>query len=236
MAQVVDNLIAWRILSMLVIPFVDTDAYKLGIIDKNGDNLISSKNFKTQEQRDAYDYLHRLVFNLKKILNKLPGGESKLKNLVAAFFLVKEAYKTKSTTINEDKLEYILKLLDEGTLFEEQLLVEEFLLEDAPPVNAVGDGSAVAGLTGEPPIRKKRRFSKFVVNDDLYNKFATGKTKYRKWSHYLDLNNEGHQQIYEFAKKNPRGVIILQNGKNVKAIRFNRRGGGSWHKIQRKPK
>lgn len=173
MAQVVDNLIAYRVLSMLVIPFVDTDAYKLGIIDKNGNNLIPSRKFKTQEQKNAYTYLHKLTFNLKKILNKI-GGENKLKSLVAAFFLVKEAYKTKTTTIDEDRLEYVLKLLDEGVFFEEELLVERFLLEDgvAGPVNAggsaglntVGGGdlgaqNGVAGTT-LPLVRKKKLRSK----------------------------------------------------------------------------
>ena len=40
MADVLYNLIAFKILTMLVTPFKETDAYKLGIIDENGMNLI----------------------------------------------------------------------------------------------------------------------------------------------------------------------------------------------------
>lgn len=232
MAQVIDNLIAYRVLSMLVKPFVETDAYKLGIIDKDGNNLIKSRSFTTVDQKDAYTYLHRLVFNLKKILNKLPGGESKLKNVVAAFFLVKEAYKTKTTNIKEDDLQKILNLLDDGVvLAEEQLIVEDFFLCEDAPANATGPGVS----TDQPVIRKRapRRFAKFIVNDDVYKKFANGKAKFRKWSSYLNLEDEGEKMIYKFAMKNPNGVIILQNGKESKSIRFNRRGGGSWSKIQR---
>ena len=67
MSKVVDNLVAYRVLSMLIKPFVETDAYKLGIIDSKGKNLIKSSDFKTEAQKEAFTYLHRLVFNMKKI-------------------------------------------------------------------------------------------------------------------------------------------------------------------------
>jgi len=235
MAQVVDNLIAYRVLSMLVKPFAETDAYKLGIIDDTGKNLIKSKDFTTMDQKNAYTYLHRLVFNLKKLLNKLPGGESQTKNIVAAFFLLKEAYGSHSLKIDEDKLKHLVNLLEEGVvLAEEQLVIEDFMLAEDAPVNATGP----AVSTDAPVIRRKapRRFSKFIVNDSVYNKFTKGKAKYRKWEEYLDLSDDGQRLIYEFAKKNPNGVIILQNGKNTKAIRFNRSGGGSWSKLKRPSK
>lgn len=237
MPYVVDNLIAYRVLSMLVKPFVETDAYKLGIIDEMGNNLIKAKDFTKQEQKDAYNYLTRLVFNLKKLLAKLPGGDSKLKNVVAAFFLVKEAYQNRSTTINEQQLERLIEMLDEGVILaEEQLIVEEFfqLLSEEAPTNATG----AAVSTDQPVIRKRapRRFARFVVNDEVYSKFTNGKAKFRKWSQYLNLEDEGQRQIYEFAKKNPDGVIILHNGKDTKSIRFNRKGGGNWSKIKRPTK
>jgi len=232
MAQIVDNLIAYRVLSMLVKPFDQTDAFKLGIIDAEGNNVVKSKDFTTTAQKDAYTYLHRLVFNIKKLLNKLPGGESKLKNLVAAFFLVKEAYTNKQTTIDPKQLQEVIALIDRGVvLVEEQMYVEDFLLAEDAPANATG--SAVS--TDAPVIRRRpRQFAKFVVGDEVYNKFANGKAKYRKWASYLNLENEGERMIYDFARTNPRGVIILQNGSSIKSIRFNRRGGGNWHKIKRR--
>jgi len=232
MAVVVDNLIAYRVLSMLIKPFEETNAFKLGIIDKTGKNLIKAKDFTKAEQKEAYTYLHRLVFNMKKIINKLPGGESKLVNMVAAFFLVKEAYANSKTTINEDRVQDIIKLMDSGVVFvEEQLLVKDFLLSEDAPANITG-----VGVSTDQPKIKPRRFAKFTVNDDVFNRFANGKSKYRKWNQYLNLEDEGEKMIYDFAKKHPNGVIVLQNGQNVKAIRFNRRGGGAWGKIQRSKK
>jgi hypothetical protein len=60
MSQMVDNLIAFKILYMLVTPFEDTPAYKLGVIDKNGNPLKKIKDMD-QEERNNYDMLHRLV-------------------------------------------------------------------------------------------------------------------------------------------------------------------------------
>ena len=237
MNQVIDNLIAYRVLSMLVKPFKDTEAYRLGIIDDKGTNLIKSRDFTSQEQKNAYNYLTRLVFNLKKLLNKLPGGESKTKNLIAAFFLIKEAYNKRSTQIEESRLHRVLSLLDQGVcLAEEQLVVEDFLLVE-------DEGGGIANVTGpgvstdQPVVRKKpRRFARFVVNDEVYNKFSNGKAKFRKWSNYLNLEDDGQKEIYNFAKRHHNGVIILHNGKDTKSIRFNRRGGGNWSKIKRPAK
>lgn len=151
MSRIVDNLVAYKILSMLVTNFEDTKAYKLGIIDKNGKNLKKASTLKTSEEKDAYNYLTRLVFNMKKIINKI-GGENKLKSLVAALWLVKEQYESgnRSTALMEDKFDRVMKLLDNNcVLVEEEIIVKKFLDEEAP-VNSTA-GAAVS----EPKIQKK---------------------------------------------------------------------------------
>ena len=129
MSLVLDNIIAYKVLYMLVTPFVDTDAYKLGIIDENGTNLIKPSKFTTGEQKDAYTYLHRLIFNMKKILAKLPGGDNKLKSMVAALYLIKEYYqvKDKSYSIMEDRFNSIIK--SNAVLVEETLVITKWLSE-----------------------------------------------------------------------------------------------------------
>jgi len=152
MSRIIDNLLAYKILSMLVTNFEDTKAYKLGIIDKDGKNLKKVSTLKSSEEKDAYTYLTRLVFNMKKIINKI-GGESKLKSLIAALFLVKEQYQSgnRSTALMEDKFEKITKLLDNNcSLVEEEILVKRFLNEEAP---ANATGAAVS--TDEPKIGTK---------------------------------------------------------------------------------
>lgn len=129
MSLVIDNIVAYKVLYMLVTPFVDTDAYKLGIIDENGNNLIKPSKFTSGQQKEAYTYLHRLVFNMKKILTKLPGGDNKLKSIVAALYLIREYHQTKdkSYSIMEDRLNSILK--SNAVLIEETIIAEKWLSE-----------------------------------------------------------------------------------------------------------
>lgn len=148
MSRVIDNLIAYRVLSMLVKPFVDTDAYKLGIIDAKGKNLIKPSMLVTAEQKEAYTYLHRLVFNMKKIVNKLPGGENKLKSLVAALFLVKEANQKHDYSLTQLEELYNRILQSDVVLAEESILVEKFLEEDGMGAGAVGGGAPTNNTSG----------------------------------------------------------------------------------------
>lgn len=174
MSRIVDNLIAYRILSMLVTNFEDTDAFKLGIIDKNGHALKKSKDLTTEAEKDAFDYLSRLVFTLKKIINKLPGGESKLKSLIAALWLVKEQYQSgsRSTAMLEEKFASVMKLLDNRvSLVEEEILVKKFLEEDGAAVGGaggampVGGGGAptnnTSGASVTEPVVKKKDIKKY---------------------------------------------------------------------------
>lgn len=165
MARIVDNLIAYRVLMMLVTPFEDTDAYKLGIIDKNGKNLIKLADLKTEDQKTAYTYLHRLVFNLKRILNKLPGGDSKLKNIVAALWLLKETYEGRhNSALLEESMKSIIE--SDTVLVEETIFVVECLkckkkeLEEdgavAGPANVTGPG-----VSTDATVAKKKDVEKY---------------------------------------------------------------------------
>jgi len=85
-----------RFLRLLTTKFEDTTAYKLGLIDKDGKKL---KSPETSEEKSAYNYFHRLVFNLKKLLAKVPGGKSKLASYAAALFLIKEHLKLSDSSV-----------------------------------------------------------------------------------------------------------------------------------------
>jgi hypothetical protein len=153
MSRIVDNLIAYKVLKMLVTNFTDTEAFKLGIIDAKGKNLRKANTLKTSEEKDAYTFLNRLVFNMKKIINKLPGGENKTKSLVAALWLVKETYESgsRSTAMMQEKFDKLITMLDNRvSLVEEELLVKKFLSEEGA-MNVTG---AVVS-TDEPKIDKK---------------------------------------------------------------------------------
>lgn len=155
-----DNFLALRVLYLLVTPFIETKAYKLGIIDENGKELKKISELKTAEEKEAYSMLHRLVFRIKALLAKLPGGDSKLKNLAAAYFLVKEYHEYNFLDISDQELYEKLNELTEYFLVEEtyELINALSVLEDAP---ANSTGALVS--TDEPVIRPKQK-KKIVKN------------------------------------------------------------------------
>lgn len=90
MARSIDNIIAMRILLLLTTPFERTDAYRLGIIDKTGKELKKMSELQTSAELDAYSVLHRLVFRLKRIINKVPVEKKQFISFAAAWALIKE--------------------------------------------------------------------------------------------------------------------------------------------------
>lgn len=190
MSIVIDNLLAYRILYMLVTPFVETDAYKLGIIDENGKNLIKPSKFKSTEQKEAYTYLHRLVFNMKRILARLPGGDNRIKSIIAALYLIKEYHevKDKSYDLMEERYNSIVKsnaILAEETIetarfFEEkycdacdrvmsQCICDKEVTEDAP-TNSTG-----AAVSTDRPVIKQKDIEKYKLKNISALKFARRK-------------------------------------------------------------
>ena len=116
-----DAAYAFRFIRMLVMKWKKWDAYKLGIIDSKGKKV----KIDTDEKKGAWTYFIRLCANIKRLLQKLPGGGSTLGSLAGALFLVKETYNL------EDK--DIEKILKEFNIDSNEFLNENsqwFLLED----------------------------------------------------------------------------------------------------------
>ncbi len=90
MSRFVDSVIAYRILRLLVVPFNETEAFNLGIIDQNGKELKKMSQLNTVAERDAYTILHRMIFRIKRIIQKVPIENKKLVSYAAALSLVKE--------------------------------------------------------------------------------------------------------------------------------------------------
>ena len=100
LSRAADLAYAIRFLKLFVTPFNKTEAFKLGIIDEKGKNQIRVRDFAQSAQRSAYTPFHRLVFNLKKLLEKIPGGRSRLASYAAALYLIKEKDQLSDETFN----------------------------------------------------------------------------------------------------------------------------------------
>ena len=99
MGRAIDLFVTYRFLRLLTTPFKDTDAFKLGIIDEKGNRIRKPKSTKpavelaTSELKNSYTILHKLVFNIKKLFNKVPGLRTKVGTYAAALFLLKDTFK-----------------------------------------------------------------------------------------------------------------------------------------------
>ena len=118
----VDMLVAYKFIKILTTDFEDTDAFRLGVIDKDGNILKKRKDLRGDE-RTSYTIFHTLIWNLKKLMMKVPGLKSKLGSYASALFLLKEQYNKENNVGGELLAERILESLkdkfpDSDVLFE----------------------------------------------------------------------------------------------------------------------
>ena len=119
MGRAIDLFVTYRFIKLLVTPFEDTPAFKLGIIDKNGNRVRLPKSTRvtplnTIEEKGAYTILHKLVFNIKKIFGKVPGLRTKLGTYAAALFLLKDTFKESVDDPDVFEKEFMKYLKEEG--------------------------------------------------------------------------------------------------------------------------
>jgi hypothetical protein len=108
MSRFVDALITYRILRLLTTPFDQQDAFRLGLIDKHGNRLKRENQLNTTEEQEAYSLLHRMVFRLKRIIEKIPLENKNFLSFATAVALVRE-----SVEYDDDILEEVFYMTQE---------------------------------------------------------------------------------------------------------------------------
>jgi len=114
-STIADTIYTYRFLKLLVTPFRETEAFKLGIIDEKGKRL-KDKQITTTEERAAFNLFHRLVFNLKRLIELAPGGRTRVASYVAALALLKEHY---DIDVNKALTEMKVNSLDKKKILKE---------------------------------------------------------------------------------------------------------------------
>ena len=168
MATVVDLVLTYQFIKRLIKPFNETEAFKLGIIDERG-MRIKSKEVKTSAEVKAYGYYDRMIFNLKKLLEKLPGGKSKLASYGAALFLIKESSTPGEPEYTDSEL---LQALEENMKEIGDSTMKEYkdLFEDTPAnatgttVAGTGDDNQTVPVAMTPKEKKKKK--KVLIDRD----------------------------------------------------------------------
>lgn len=133
-SPIIDIYLVYEFIKRLVTPFNKTQAFTLGLIDADGKKL---RNAVTSQEKEAMGYFDRLVFNLKRILEKVPFGKSQIASYAAALLLLRE--RNEATLIGDYPLQLREKLY-------EQMKALELNEDVGAPANATG--AAVSG-TGD---------------------------------------------------------------------------------------
>ena len=130
MGRAIDLFVTYRFLKLLTTPFEKTDAFKLGIIDENGNRIKKPKSTQpavelaTVEQKNAYTILHKLVFNIKKIFQKVPGLRTKVGTYAAALFLLKDTFKESVNDPDMFEKEFMKYLKENNIEFDNEISEE----------------------------------------------------------------------------------------------------------------
>jgi hypothetical protein len=122
-----DAWIVYRFIKTLVTPWDETDAFKLGVIDASGKLIIATRKM-SEPQRATYTLFHRLVFNIKRLIEKIPGGKSKIGTYAAALYLLKEEMGDEEGVLIMEKS--FMSYLKENNAIEASVLQEEYLFEE----------------------------------------------------------------------------------------------------------
>jgi len=102
-----DLYFVFRFLRLLTMDWKKTDAYKFKIIDSKGKALRKSADLASTKEKASYTMLHRMVFKIRRLMEKIPGG--RFVNYAAALFLLKEQ---KDARIWTDDIYMKTKLLE----------------------------------------------------------------------------------------------------------------------------
>ena len=119
--KVADTAFALRLLRLMTMPVEKTGAYKAGIIDKDY-KRIKDKNELSLSDKKVYTMFHKLAFNLRKLIRKVPlVGKLSLSSYLAALWLIKD-----HTEMSDEEIRDVLTEVT-GTNTEDIPLVENSL-------------------------------------------------------------------------------------------------------------
>jgi hypothetical protein len=178
MGRAVDLFVTYRFIKLLTTPFDKTEAFKLGIIDENGNRIMPDPvggvrqtkpaTLGTTAEKNAYTILHKLIFNIKKIFSKVPGLRTKVGTYAAALFLLKDTFKESVDDPDMFEKEFMKYLKEQGCEIDnsinedvigfgevlpkgEYTLINDILNKEEEELTAKS-GDKVIAFEDEPPV------------------------------------------------------------------------------------
>lgn len=153
MSTVVDLFLVYQFIKRLATKFESWEAFKTGVIDADGNIIIDKKN-RTPEQKASFGKYDLMILKLKKLLAKVPGGNTRLGTYAAALWLIKEQNELPTEQQLVEYIHYIKENQDVNQRFE--TLFEEGIVNAAGSGNIHGIGVGPKGEPGVTPDKMKK--------------------------------------------------------------------------------
>lgn len=149
MSRVLDTVVAYRVLRMLATPIEQSDAFKRGIVDKDGNKL---RDPEGAQELDSYTLLQRFVYKVQKALTRSPDRNAKRLLTFAAALAILREY------TEDDDVESLLEVYEQdetvqqhAKLLEKNLLsFSSFSMSEMMSVGGGGIHGIGVGPKGEP--------------------------------------------------------------------------------------
>lgn len=165
---IIDTFVVYQFLKKLTTPFSNWEARRAGIIDDKG-NILRKRSSLTAMEKNKFTLFDLMTLKMKRILEKIPGGRSKVASYAAAMYFISESssFNEEHPLFDDENMEEMFNTYlnvyneeDEANkLFDK--LDKLYYNEDTVPTNHVGSGS-IAGTDGtrvnrKPPLLKRRK-------------------------------------------------------------------------------
>lgn len=186
--MIVDLFLVYQMIKRLATPFEEWPAYKLGIIDADGNILRKRKDLTKVSEREAFGTYDLMILKLKKLLAKVPGGQSRLASYAAALWLIKEHGEIErfGELMTEEDIEskfnqylhYTIESIDVNKKFE--IMIEDGAAGGAAGVgvaaNSAGSGNIAGigvGKDGDPGVSRAAQRKIQRKGSSVFKRFGT---------------------------------------------------------------
>ena len=186
--SVINDLITFRIIKILTTPWKKQDAYIYGLVDENGKR--TDKKPETREEKNSIDSLHKMVFNLKRLIDKTPFINKQLASYAAATIL----------------------LLKEDRYMDNEMINEELVGSENTGTLASGENMVNNKIE---PDDMFNGYAVFDVDSSVYHRNLGQKPLFKRWKKVLSIDEAGedfgnNERIRSYAYQNPKSGIILR--------------------------
>ena len=152
-----DLYFVFRFLRLLTMDYKKTDAYKFKIIDGKGKALRKSADLESVKEKASYTMLHRMVFKIRRLIEKVPGG--RFISYAAALFLLKEQKDARIWTDDGYMKSKLLEFLETDWEADAKFLKEE--------VDNMDKKSFKSFLSEKTNIKESQELQAMMALDDV---------------------------------------------------------------------